>query len=218
FVHAHIHPETAVFNAVGGIMLDTGHHVMFLDTPGQGGAHLPQEMRVFAVGFLGPAPGRVAQEVDTYPAEVVTVVGADLPPNGFTDLRLQFRIPAGSPGHGHWETGGMAADHAAGADAELDRPEPKPPGTTGDPRVVVVLVTIELKAEHIFVAPRHKTDLLSQCQAGEDLLCHPVNLLSAHPRVQTDFSRFFQFQSIPLLPVCWLLLCCWLFLRGGIIL
>ncbi len=64
-VDLHIDIEASIFHAVEGEMLDRGDYIMGLDAHCQRGAHFAQMVRILAIGFLRPAPGWMAQQVET---------------------------------------------------------------------------------------------------------------------------------------------------------
>ena len=105
-----VHPEPGVLHRVAGEVLHAGHHVL-LQASGERGRHLPHVARVLAIGFLSPAPRRMAQQVQ---ADRTGEGGAGRPQLGAHDPPhplLEFRVEGGPAGHRHRERGGRS-DHA----------------------------------------------------------------------------------------------------------
>ena len=117
--------EAGVLHRVAREVLDAGHDVA-LQAPGQGGAELADVVRVLAVGLLGPAPRRVAQQVDADRPGQVRPDGPQLPADGVTDPLLEVGVPGRPPGHRHREAGGVADHGAAGPVAEADARQADP--------------------------------------------------------------------------------------------
>lgn len=93
-------------------MFDAGDGVA-LQAPDAGGPHGTNVHRIFAVGFLGPAPAGMAQQVDADRRHPVGPKRTGLQGDRLTDALLQLRIPAGAPGHRHRKGGGAALEHHA---------------------------------------------------------------------------------------------------------
>ena len=72
-VHLDVDLEAGVLHRVAREVLHRGHHVA-LHAPGERGAHLAHVVGILAVGLLGAAPRRVAQQVH---ADAAVEVGAD---------------------------------------------------------------------------------------------------------------------------------------------
>ena len=162
-VDPHVDPEARVLHRVARVVLDAGHHVP-LRAPHQGGAHLAEQVGVLAVGLLGPAPRRVAQQVDADAAEEVGALGPGLDPDGVTDLLLQAGIERRAPGHRHGERRRAAHDHAARAVGEGDAgdaPRREAPGHDG--RGVVALGHLEIALQRRAVTP----DEVQQLEVGQ---------------------------------------------------
>ena len=85
-------------------MLGAGHHVA-LHPACQRGAQGAQMVRIFAIGFLGAAPCRMAQQVDADAAEVIAAQGAHFAPDDVADSLFELRIEGGAPRHGDWKGG-----------------------------------------------------------------------------------------------------------------
>ncbi len=109
--------EAGVLHRVAGEVLHARHHVA-LQAPGQRGAELADVVRVLAVGLLGPAPRRVAQQVDAHGAGEVGADGAQLAADGVADPLLEVGVPGRAARHRHREAGGVADHRAARAVAK----------------------------------------------------------------------------------------------------
>ncbi len=118
--------EPGVLHAVQGVVLDAGHHVP-LRAAGQGRPHRAQQGRFLAVGLLRAAPGRVPQQVDADPAEIVAALGPDLGADHLADAFLELGVPGRAAGHRHRERGGVA-DHGPA------RPVGEPDAGDAEPR------------------------------------------------------------------------------------
>ena len=141
-VHAHVHEVARLLDAVQGEMFDAGHDIVALNPRHQGAAHLAQQVRVFAVGLLRPAPARVAEQVDADAAEQVGALGAELLADGVSDAQLERAVEAGAPRHRHRERRGVVHHHAPRSVGEGERRHQQPPIPPGEDRAVVVLVAL----------------------------------------------------------------------------
>ncbi len=74
---AHIHPEAGAVDRVEREVLHAGDRVA-LHAAAERGAHRAHMHRILAVGLLGPAPARVAQQVHAHRPEQVGTEGAGL--------------------------------------------------------------------------------------------------------------------------------------------
>ena len=124
-------------------MLGAGHHVVALHALDQRGRHLAEQVRVFAVGLLGPAPARMPQDVDADPAVEVGALGPKLLADGVGHPPFEGAVPGGAPGHGHRERGRVVEDDAAGAVGEEEGRDPQPHVPPRGDRPVVVLEVLE---------------------------------------------------------------------------
>ena len=124
-------------------MLHRRHHVA-LHAPGEGGAHLAEVVRILAVGLLGPAPGRVAEDVDAHAAVEVGADGAELAADRLADALLEIDVPGGAPGHRDREGSGVADDDAAGTVAEREARDAEPLDPGGQERPPVVAARAEV--------------------------------------------------------------------------
>ncbi len=143
-VDGDVHGEAGVLHRVAGEVLDAGHGVA-LHAAGQGGAHLAHVMGILAVGLLGPAPGRVAQDVDAHPAVQVGSHRPQLEADGLADPLLELHVPGGAPGHAHREAGGLVHHHAPRAvgEGEAGQPEAVHPGGPERALVVALLAQVD---------------------------------------------------------------------------
>ena len=147
--HLDIHQEAAAVDRVESEVLDAGDGV----TLQPAGHRCPESAHmdgVFAVGLLGAAPARMAQQIDADRRHPVGTEGAGLQGDRLADALLQLRIPAGAAGDRHREGGGAThQSHTAGTIDELQprqsqrRPPPRrpwmamggiPQGDVGHPR------------------------------------------------------------------------------------
>ena len=106
-----VHLEAGVLHRVAREVLHAGHH-MVLKAPGKRGGHLAHMAGVLAVGLLGPAPPRMAQQVHAHRPGERSAAGAQLSTDRLTDALLEARIEGRPAGHRHRERGGRP-HHAA---------------------------------------------------------------------------------------------------------
>jgi hypothetical protein len=118
-------------------MLGAGHHVT-LHSPRQRGAQSAEMMRVFAVGFLGAAPRRMAQQVDAHAAEIIASESTDFTSDGVADALFQARIPGRSARYGDRKRGSSVQNDAARPIGEADARNAETPYCAGDPKLAAV--------------------------------------------------------------------------------
>ena len=86
-------------------MFGAGDHAFFLNAFGKGRAELPQQERVFAVGFLRASPAGITHQVDADARKVICPLRDCLTGDGFSYAVFQALIKRGGPQHGHRKTG-----------------------------------------------------------------------------------------------------------------
>jgi hypothetical protein len=84
---------------------------MALDAAGHRRPQRADVQRVLAVGLLGAAPAGMTQQIHTHRRQPVGAETARLPGDRLADPLLQLRIPAGTAGHRHRESGGATVQH-----------------------------------------------------------------------------------------------------------
>ena len=108
--HLHVHQEAGAVDRVKGEMLDAGHGVA-LDATGHCRPQATEQHRIFAVGFLGPAPAGVAQQIDAHRRQPVGPKTAGLAGHGHADPLLQIHVPAGTASNRRREGSRPALQH-----------------------------------------------------------------------------------------------------------
>ena len=110
FTHLHLHQEAGAVDRVKGEMLDAGHGVA-LDAAGHCRPQAAEQHRIFAIGFLGPAPAGVAQQIDAHRRQPVGPKTASLAGHGHADPLLQIHVPAGTASNRSGEGSRPALEH-----------------------------------------------------------------------------------------------------------
>ena len=98
----------------------------------------PDVVGVLAVGLLGPAPGRMAEDVDAHPPVEVGADRPELAADGLADPLLEVGVPGRAPGHAHREAGGLVDDHAPGPSEKENPGSPETVDPGGAERALVV--------------------------------------------------------------------------------
>src|SRR5207302_8620840 len=120
-----------------GEVLHASHGVA-LHAPNEGRAQLADVVGVLTVGLLGPAPGRVAQEVHAHAAVERGPGRPELEADSVADAVLEVRVECRAARHAHREAGARAHDDTAGAIAEPKAGHAKSLDGGGGPGVAVV--------------------------------------------------------------------------------
>ena len=110
-------------------MLHSCRNIMRLDSGRQRCTHFAQMMRVFAIGFLGAAPCRVAQQVETYRARQIAPLRPCLGAHHLSDALFQVRIKRRAARHRTRKAGRITPRHAAWAISEIKWWQAKPLNT-----------------------------------------------------------------------------------------
>ena len=91
---------------------------MALHPPHQRRPELTDVKRILAVGLLGPAPGRMAEDVDADATEEIGTDGTELLSDGLADPLFQVEVPGGAAGHRDGKAGCRTDDDTARAIGE----------------------------------------------------------------------------------------------------
>jgi len=150
--------EAGVLHRVAGEVLHAGEDVALQPT-GQRCAELTDVVRVLAVGLLGPAPRRVAQEVDAHRAREVRPGRAQLATDGIAHPLLELGVPGGPAGHRHREARVVADEPAPRVISRLCEVTRRAVDAADEAGIHCVGGTLELpglvdpRSETLFVAP-----------------------------------------------------------------
>ena len=181
--------EAGVLHRIERKMFDRGADVVRLDAAPQRRPHGAQMVAVFAIGFLRPAPARVAQQVDADGPRQVAALRARLDRHGLADPGLEFGVEARPARHRAGKAGGIAPRHPARAIGEPERRNAQPfdpaAGAIGAGTKAAAILAERLEE----AAAGHHADLLDQGRLGQDCVDRCSNLGRSHPLARPKVGR-----------------------------